>query len=487
MASLVRALAVVTLVACTNGSTNSETDAGTGEPVVLVGVPCSDNKDDVYAPVPDDLPAWDASHRGDVFRCSRDQWISPADVDAQARTDGYLGPELKSGATIFRIAYRTERAQVGTEPAAEGHSSALLLIPDHPRQPGALVVYAHPSMGIGERCAPSRTDIRFVGDEEEVVRGTILGLVGAGWTVIAPDYAGMGYGEVPGWADAEDEAKSLLDATRAARQALIPAMWPQNLVIAGHSVGGHGAFAAHALAPTYGYEGDFVGVVTFAPFWVSNLAWAAIMTPATGYNTGNAPYFFEYQLDYFYAHGELLDGPGHGLDLIQPAKRDAVKQLLTTQCLIGVAEGLPALGTDAADYFDPTAANALAQCGFAGDCTIDPAPTWLPRFVADRPAIAPDGPPILMWFGGMDTTVTPGYARCAMDKLERDLGTDGTTPLTACADPDAVHNGVPVRNVAWASDWIAARIGAGDEPTCTPPKLPSMGGASCPSLPNNQF
>ena len=55
------------------------------------------------------------------------------------------------------------------------------------------------------------------------------------------------------------------------------------------------------------------------------------------------------------------------------------------------------------------------------DCSDSPASIWLPRFLADRPVLAPNGAPVVLWYGGMDTTIAPGYAQCELDKLTRSL------------------------------------------------------------------
>jgi pimeloyl-ACP methyl ester carboxylesterase len=483
-------IALFSIAVGCGGNTNQAPDAtppDAAAPTVNLAVACTDTTDGVYADAPASLPAFDASHRGDIFRCAKDRWLDAAAVDAIARANGYLGAPLTSGATIFRIAYRTERTHVGAAPPAEGHSGGFLLVPDHPRTPGALVVYAHPSVGIAPSCAPSHIDLSIKADGWEPVRAPLLGLVGAGWTVIAPDEAGMGFGDAPGFADAEDEGKSILDATRAATKLLPADLLPGKVVIVGHSMGGHAALSAHALAKSYGHDGELVGVATFAPFWLTNLAWAAILSEASGVNTTTGAYLLEYQLDYFYGHGELLDGAGHGVDLIQPDKAAAVKTLVTTQCLDGVATGLKSFGVYADSYYTDAAVTALSNCGFTGDCPDAPGPVWKARFIADRPPIDPAGPPIVMWFGGKDTTVSPPYARCAMDKVATDMASGGTTAITTCADADAVHTGVPARDVAWVTDWIAAQVGGGTAPTCTPPADPSAGGATCPKVPPNSF
>jgi pimeloyl-ACP methyl ester carboxylesterase len=484
-----RFVATALLVGACGGSSSTPPDAtppDAAAPMVTLGVTCTDTTDGVYAAVPTTLPPFDATHRGDVFRCARDRWIDAASLDAAARKAGYAGPALTSGATIFRIAYRTERATEGTA-VIEGHTAGLLLVPDQPRATGALIVYAHPSVGIAPGCAPSHIDIGAnAADGWEPLRAPMLGMVGSGWTVIAPDYAGFSYGEPPGFASSDDEGRSILDATRAATHLLPAAIRPGKVVIVGHSIGGHGALSAHALAASYGHDGELVGVATFAPFWVSALAWGGVLNPALNFNTTTGSYLLEYDLDYLYSHGELLDGPGHGLDLIKPEKQDAVKTLLTTKCLTPVADDMKTLGATPADYFTAAAVDGLGKCGLSNDCTTAPAPIWKPRFMADRPALDRTGPPLVMWFGEKDTTVTPGYARCAVEKIGVDLMNGGTTPITVCDDPDGEHTTVPARQVAWVNDWIAARVNGTTAPTCTAPKEPTAGGASCPPIPPNQ-
>ena len=488
MGQMRRTWVLLTLLAAACGGGSSAPDAmppDAAPPVVTLNQACNDTTADIYT-VPAGLPAWDGSQKGDVFRCAPDQWLSAERLDAIARAEGYDGDPLTSGATIFRIAYRTERAAAGAGVAPDGHSAAFLFVPDQPRDPGALIVYVHGAEGIASSCLPTHIDPAAEGDGWKSVRVPLLGLVGNGWTVIAPDLAGYDYGDAPGFDDSEDEGKSVLDATRAAKKLLPADLLPAKVVIVGHSMGGHAALSADAMAPSYGLDGDLVGVVGLAPFWVSNMAWAALMTPAAGYDTTNASYVFEYQLQYFYGHGELLDGPGHGLDLIQPAKQAQVTTMLTTECLDDLAADMANLGTDASDYFDPTAAQNLAQCAFTGDCTGDPAPTWQPRFYADRPAIDTSGPPIAIWYGGKDITITPAYAQCEVERLARDLSAGGTTAVTTCHDPDAEHLTVGPRNIGWVSDWIAAKVAGTAAPTCPPlPDPNSAGGAACPGLPPN--
>ncbi len=476
-----RAALVALLVLSGCSHTPATAPAAAGFPEVTLALPCSDAIADVYS-APADLPAYDASHRGDVVRCALDRRITPDELSRQAQAIGYAGPPLTSGATVFRVAYRTERIAPAAGGAAPGAlSSALLLVPSAPHGAGALAVYSHPSVGVAPACAPSQQDLMAPSSPWDPVRVPLLALVGAGFTVIAPDNAGFGYGEAPGWSVAADEAHSLLDSTRAARQLLPDPLFPASVVLVGHSQGGHAVLAAHALAPGYGLSGQLVGVAALAPLWISSYAWSAGLSPVANMTTANNGYFMEYQLDYFYSHGELYDGAGGGLAMIQPAKRDAVANLIETQCLDDFASMLPSLGSTTADIYTADFVNLLGNCGIGfSDCSDATSTTWKPRLLADRPPLAAGGPPVVLWYGGQDTTITPGYARCELDKIAAD-GATGTA-VKACVDGQATHTGIVGLDIAWVAQWIGARADGDAEPAdCAAPDP----GVTCTTPPQN--
>src|SRR5262249_60884977 len=112
------------------------------------------------------------------------------------------------------------------------------------------VVFAHGSVGIGSGCAPSHMNVGGTADGWDPVRASLFSMTGAGNVVVAPDFVGFGYGDAPSYDDAGDEAKSLLDATRATRKVLAAALVPSQVAIVGHSMGGHAALAAQSFAPT---------------------------------------------------------------------------------------------------------------------------------------------------------------------------------------------------------------------------------------------
>src|SRR5438105_3942472 len=83
--------------------------------------------------------------------------------------------------------------------------------------PGALplpvIVGAHPTVGMGDSCAPSRDPAQL--------RDVALPWAASGYAVIAPDYAGFGNEGVEGYLNNRDQAHALLDGARALRKLLV--------------------------------------------------------------------------------------------------------------------------------------------------------------------------------------------------------------------------------------------------------------------------
>lgn len=221
MKSLRFAFLTLAILGCKNSGGGSSPDmamATLGPPPTLA-MSCADQRADVYN-LPGNLGAMDDSHRGEIFHCAVSESMTALKLNTMATAYGYAGPSLPSGAWTFRIAYRTERLKPATGAAPEGDSAAVLLVPDKPLAGAPLVVFAHGSVGIAPRCAPSRLDLTMLPahptDADFPVN--IYALAGYGYTVIMPDYAGFSYAQPPGYFVAEDEAHSVLDATPRRRQ-----------------------------------------------------------------------------------------------------------------------------------------------------------------------------------------------------------------------------------------------------------------------------
>jgi pimeloyl-ACP methyl ester carboxylesterase len=483
MKSLAYGLLACFAIGCSDGSSNGSPDMATPTlgPAPMLAMACADQAADVYT-LPTGLPAMDDTHRGDVFHCAVSESLTAELVNSRAQAYGYAGPTLASGFWTYRIGYRTLRNTPeagGTAP--EGDTAAVVAVPEKPLAGAPLVVFAHGSVGIASGCAPSKFDLSSPMADQDFP-ANMYELAGAGYTVIMPDYSGFAYGQAPGYFNAEDEAHAVLDATRAAHNLLTTAMQSDKVVIVGHSQGGHAALAAQSYAKSYGLQGTLVGVATWAPFWTSMAAYGAITSPAAMFKTATDYYAIEYAMSYFYSAGELRDGPGHGLDMFQAAKRDAVKQVLVGGACYDNT-GLQALGTQPYDFFDNTfvdqVGTACAALTIGNDCTQGAAPTWLARWKSDRPALDPAGAPILIWYGGLDEFVAPGFAQCARDKF----ATDGASSLVSiCYDAGGGHRELVKRDADYVNQWIAARAGIGPEPAACP-AFPD--GMTCTTPPNN--
>lgn len=467
-------------------------DAAPDAPVETLGAhpalaaACNDTLADVYT-LPSGLPAMNDTHRGDVIRCAKAESLSKYKVNKQiddyamGYTNAVAG-HATSGFWAYRIAYRSTRNTV-VATRAEGDMGAILLVPETPLPGAPLIVFGHGSVGFASQCAPSRLDLSAAKRDEDYP-SVLLRFAGAGYTVIAPDYAGFSYNQAPGYFNPEDEAHAILDATRAAAKILTSP--PAKVAFVGHSQGGHAVVSAQTFAESYGMSGQLVGVAALAPFWISPTLFAAATTTAAGpLMTANAADINSilYAMVYAYSATELREGAGTGTDVFQAAKRTAAKDAMFGGTCYDQAK-MMALGATPADWFDSTYVSQVGvQCALQGVCTDPLAVKWRARWPEDRPALDATGAPILAMFGGMDTFITPGRAECGRAKWAADTaGVGSTTQITNCYTSTTAHRDFPRgAEVDYAMSWIANKAGIGAAPAaCTPPSL-----AACASVPKD--
>jgi len=300
---------------------------------------------------------------------------------------------------------------------------------------------------------------------------------------------------------AEDEAHSVLDSTIAMRKLLVGGSLSGKVVVVGHSQGGHAAIASQAYAKSYGLEGELVGVAAFAPLWINSGAWGAALSSLVGLNTKDNAGTIAYTLDYYYGHGELLDGAGHGGDVFKEDKRAQLKEILTTKCQHDVEAALPSVGEKPGDLYSGGFVLGITTCELTGACVGSDASKWHDRFRADRPAIDAHGAPIVVWAGGKDTAISPGRIKCALDRMQVDLGDADkpTTQIKLCGDATAVHSGfvgarpdisdgITRRGMTWVDQWIAARtLGEAEPAECAGEDAISGGKTlKCETPPSNK-
>jgi pimeloyl-ACP methyl ester carboxylesterase len=121
-----------------------------------------------------------------------------------------------------------------------------------------VLAWGHPTTGIAADCAPSRAFDPYIG-----IEGLRMMLT-RGYTVVAPDFAGMGTEGPNSYLVGETAGHTVLDAITAAQQ--IPASQSSDRVIMwGHSQGGQAVLFAAQDAPTYAPTLKVIAVAAAAP------------------------------------------------------------------------------------------------------------------------------------------------------------------------------------------------------------------------------
>ena len=195
--------------------------------------------------------------RQDAFQAF---YTPPADMPTTPgtliRTEPLGAPwQAITGATALRILYVSQLPD-GTAAASGG----MLFIPTAaaPRGGRPIVSWAHPTTGFGDACVPSRAA------GQDAIGGWLQQMLDLGWIVVATDYVGMGTPGTPLYLVGASEARDVVNAVRAARQAPNAdagtrwAAW-------GHSQGGHAALWTGALAAQIAPELTLVAVAAAAP------------------------------------------------------------------------------------------------------------------------------------------------------------------------------------------------------------------------------
>jgi pimeloyl-ACP methyl ester carboxylesterase len=384
---------------------------------------------------------------------------------------GYQGKAVTSGAHVYRIMFRTERGDTAKTP---GYTSAKLFVPDTPRASGQLpiVIGARGSRGQAAKCVASKESADQDPTIDKDYRQLAYGMVGAGFAIIVPDlagYANFGAANNPisGYAEVADVGKGTLDGGRALAK-MFPGAFSTKVAIVGHSQGGHSALASLALAPSYAPEFNMAAVAAYSPLWFSQRTYGALFFLAGSYPLATYPSINAVSVWYHYTHGELLDGPGHGLDVFAADKKTAIKDWIDNNCWGGWS-GLQAMGTSATDLFDPTFANtmklkAIKNGDAATICAGDPlCQTWISRYDADRPTLKGNPTPILVEYGAQDTTIPSDRMACVVDRLKSD-GVD----FKFCLNDGLGHQGVVRKTSSYVADWIASKtLGEAAPAACT--------------------
>ena len=138
--------------------------------------------------------------------------------------------------------------------------SGMVFAPTGPIPPGGrpVVSWAHPTTGIDDQCAPSRSPKPY-----DDVQG-LADFLNLGWVVVATDYQGLGTDGMHPYLVGASEAQGTIDIVRAARN-MDETGASSNYFVFGHSQGGQAALFAGQMASTYAPELQLLGVAAAAP------------------------------------------------------------------------------------------------------------------------------------------------------------------------------------------------------------------------------
>jgi alpha-beta hydrolase superfamily lysophospholipase len=138
--------------------------------------------------------------------------------------------------------------------------SGLVYLPEGkaPRHGWKTVSWAHGTVGIADRCAPS--------DNAPTARTHQLfsAWLKRGWAVVATDYEGLGTAGTHTYLNGVSQAHAAIDIVRAARS-LTHRKVGRSWAVYGHSQGGQTALFTGDIAPSYAPDLDFRGSVAAAP------------------------------------------------------------------------------------------------------------------------------------------------------------------------------------------------------------------------------
>ncbi len=345
-------------------------------------------------------------------------------------------------ANAYRVLYRTELPD-GTPRV----SSGMLFVPTTPAPKGGrnIVSWAHPTVGMGDQCAPSRYT------DPLLMMAWLQGMLNQGWIVTATDYAGLGTEGSEYYLIGQNEAIDSINAVRMAR-AFPGATASTRYGVFGHSQGGHAALWAGSYGPTYAPELNLVGVVGSAP--AGNLSQLVDQLWDSPLNWGIGA---EVAVSYPLAYPNLSTD-----DVMTPAGQEHYKDV-AGECLIAGSldsRKLAALGESQAFKVNPMTV-----------------PDWAAALTAQNAKPVPASVPVLVTQSINDGVVTPqsiGAMQkewCAAGSM---LQVDWLGPLRGSADKLSVltHMYEGAVGGSLATPWLSQRFaGAAPVSNCDTPPL----------------
>jgi pimeloyl-ACP methyl ester carboxylesterase len=417
------------------------------EPEWILSTACDDDTATVY--VTPDGALDEKVALGTVLRCAMGSTISAAGVATQAEP---LGVTTTRGVETLRIAYRTQRGAYGP-----GVGSAKVFLPSpQPDGPISLVLMAHGTAGLADKCAPSK--------QNDTIPEMAIPFAGHDMVVVAPDYAGLGNEGVQGYGDSRDTAYSALDAVRAVQALLAGNSLKSEVLVLGHSQGGGVALYAQGLAAEYLPEYPLAGVVSFAPGWTAtaeqNSAFYAApqfvpVSAAAGVRAATLVLAL-------YADAANHVDPLNPGFYFHPTYREEIVAWIESKCVFGIASQFEAMaGVTLKDILESAFFGVSLSCIQGDPGCSEPYAGFIARQEAKFIPLDKGGAPVLFVQGLDDKQATPVRAACFLASM-KDMG---VVPQV-CVDVTAGHFNVVLNTINLAAAWLRAQRDGTDVPTC---------------------
>lgn len=362
-------------------------------------------------------------------------------VEYRVNTDGAGPGALRAAETMplldrrvranSQLALRVKYVSTDGRTGEETETWGAFFAPKGPAPEGGrpVIVLPHGTSGVLGECGVTlKSDL---GD----LAVTAASWLQLGYVVVVPDYQGLGDPDeqrpTHPYLDARTSGRNVIDAVRAARY-LVPETGTRWGALGG-SQGGQAAWAANALAETYGSELDLVGVAALSPAAdVSGLADLA----ASGAMTVEQYGLYNWLLLALNAENSELDlrrfvGP----EVV--ASWDELSQCSASRG----AQRAEVLESLSADEFRPTSPEAVTELR----------ELLRERAVPDLPAAAPT----IVIYGGKDELIRSEWTAAAV-RRSCARGDIVHTEFQPAAD----HGGIDGRQVV---GWLTARFD--DEPS----------------------
>lgn len=383
----------------------------------------------------DRLGAHTLAERGALLYCAHVAEYSREDVARSPFFPPTIGPAT-NGLSLFIIQYVSE-GQRGVARAV----TALLSLPSGGLRNLAIVAVGHAFQGMGPWCGPTHAPI--------VSDPLAIPLVGRGYAVVAPDFAGVGVDNgMTSFLVGASEAAAMLDGVRALRKLRDPrfdaAQLGSDLFVVGHSQGGHAALFTHQF---YGNElgVELRGSVALAPGLGSARDWArSLQDPLRPVRSME---IFGAMTLYARAGYDGAPEPNTWLSARAQAELPA---MLHDHCSLDLFATIRSTFRTVGDLYQPSFVEAAAGCSFAGPCPrFEP---WASTLVAEEPGRISSTVPSLVIEGLADVLVPPATVACVVDRMR----TRGT-PVQACGYAGEGHATIVTSAAPAVMRWIAAR------------------------------